>query len=144
MNPASSGFRPFTHGAYLTGFYYYGDPLGDALGGEFVVTTAKVEVDFSSRLTGALTLWHGFRPFRDNLADWLQDHPGFSAGKNRFDGLQQVLAWKAGDITTLDMGASWQRQDAVLYESGRTGNGFAWFTDVTFRWPAPNRSRWYS
>jgi hypothetical protein len=143
-NPASSAFRPFTHGAYLTGFYYYGDPLGNALGGEFIVTTAKVEVDFSSRLTGALTLWHGFRPFRDNLEDWLQDHPGFTPGQNRFNGLQQVLAWRADDITTIDMGASWPRQDAVLYESGRTGNGFAWFTDVTFRWPAPNRSRWFS
>jgi hypothetical protein len=129
------GFRPFTHGTYVTGFYYYGDPLGSALGGEQISTTAKLEVDFTNRLTGATTLTRGFRPFRDNLADWQLVHPGETPGKNRFTGLQQTLAWKWSEGTTLGMGANWQRQQAVENVTGVTGNGFAWFADVTFRWP---------
>jgi hypothetical protein len=136
VNSAGQGNRPFTQGTYLTGFYYYGDPLGNAVGGEAITTTAKVEMDFTSRLVGATMLTRGFRPFRDNLADWQLDHPGMAPGKNRFTGLQQTLAWKASGTTTLSLGAAWQRQQAVLNVPGADSNGFAWFGDVTFRWPA--------
>ncbi len=129
------GFRPFTHGTYVTGFYYYGDPLGNALGGEVIATTAKVEVDYTSRLAGATTLTRGFRPFRDNLADWQQDHPGDTPGKDRFTSLQQTLAWRQSARTTLGLGAAWQREQAVLNVTGVSSNGFAWFADMTFRWP---------
>jgi hypothetical protein len=135
-NSASQGNRPFTQGTYLTGFYYYGDPLGQALGGEAVATTAKLELDLSSRLTGATTLTRGFRPFRDNLADWQLDHPGAIPGKDRFTGLQQTLSWKLDRVATLGLGAAWQREQAVLNVTGASSNGFAWFADVTFRWPA--------
>ncbi|MGA2082514.1 MAG: hypothetical protein ABSH53_18140 [Holophaga sp.] len=139
----NSGFRPFTHGVYLTGFYYYGDPLGNSLGGELIATSAKVEADLTSRLAGSLTAVRGLRPFRDQIADWALDHPGVSpASKNRFTGLQSSLAWKAGEVTTVGGGASWQRQEAVDWIPGRTGNGFAWFTDVSFRWPPRHRSSW--
>lgn len=129
------GFRPFTHGVYATGFYYYGDPLGSAVGGEAVTTSAKVEVDFTPRLSGGTTLMRGFRPFRDDPQFWALDHPGQSPGKNRFTVLQQTLAWKRSESTSLGLGAAWQRQGAVDNVTGASGNGFAWFTDLTFHWP---------
>jgi hypothetical protein len=131
----AGGFRPFTHGVYATGFYYYGDPLGSPVGGEAVTTTAKVEVDFSERLGGATTVMRGFRPFRDYLPDWQADHPGQSPGKNRFTVLQQTLNWKRGPGTTLGLGAAWQRQGAVENVAGRNGSGLAWFADLAYRWP---------
>ena len=142
VNPASSLYRTFTHGLYLTGFYYYGDPLGNALGGEAVVTTAKVEADFTPRCTGALTVWRGFRPFRDNLDYWQLDHPGQRAFKDRFTGAQQTLAWKSGEATTVSLGAAWMRQEAVEYVAGQAGNGFAWFADVSHRWPSRHIPGW--
>ena len=135
VNSADQGNRPFTHWQYLSGFYSYGDPLGNAMGGEAIVTTARLEVDFSSRLTGATVVIRGHRPFRDVLADWQLDHPGASPAKNRFTQLQQTLRWKAGRTTTLTGSMAWQRQGAVEYVSGRYGNGFAWFLDLSFRWP---------
>ena len=136
ISSGGGGFRPFTHGTYLTGFYYYGDPLGSPLGGEQVSISAKLEMDFTPRLTGATTLTRGFRPFRDNLADWQQDHPGAAPAKNRFTGLQQELTWKRSETTTLGLGAAWQRQGAVENMAGHGGNGFAWFADLSYRWPA--------
>ena len=132
----TQGFRPFTHGTYVTGFYYYGDPLGNAVGGEAITTTGKVEVDFSPRLTGATTVMRGFRPFRDVLQYWLQDHPGQTPGKNRFTVVQQTLQWQAGKVTSLGMGASWQRQGALENVEGAGASGVAWFLDASFHWPA--------
>jgi hypothetical protein len=143
VNSLGSGFRPFTHGTYLTGFYYYGDPLGNGLGGELIATTAKVEVDLTSRLAASLTAVRGFRPFRDVITDWVLDHPGaVPADKDRFTDLQTSFSWKAGEITTLGCGAAWNQQEAVEYIQGRKGNGFAWFTDVSFRWPPRHRTSW--
>jgi hypothetical protein len=136
VNSAGQGNRPFTQGTYLTGFYYYGDPLGEATGGEAVTTTAKLELDLSSRFTCATWIVRGFRPFRDNLADWLLDHPGQTPGKDRFTGLQETLSWKLASSTTLTMGTAWQREEAVLNVAGMCRNGFSWFGDLTFRWPA--------
>ena len=131
----ANGFRPFTHGTYKTGFYYYGDPLGSPVGGEAVTTSAKLEADFTARLTGATTVMRGFRPFRDGLADWQADHPGQTPGKNRFTSLQQTLSWKLDRSATLGLGAAWQREGAVENVAGRTGSGFAWFADLAWRWP---------
>jgi len=134
---AGQGFRPFTNSLYLTGFYYYGDPLGSAVAGEAVTTSARLEVDFGPRLTGATTVMAGFRPFRDDLADWLQDHPGQHPGRNRFTVLQQTLDWRVGTSATLGLGVSWQRQGAVRNVAGAAGSGCAWFADASWHWPAP-------
>ena len=136
VNGLDTGHRPFAHGTYLTGFYYHGDPLGNSMGGEVIATTAKVEWDVTSRLTLGTWLTRGFRPFRDNLADWLLDHPGQTPGKDRLTGLEQTVDWKLNAITSLKLGASWQRQGAVEYAVGRTANAFAWYSDLAFRWPA--------
>jgi hypothetical protein len=135
VNSADSGFRPFSHGIYLTGYYYYGDPLGNAIGGEGITTTAKVEVDYSARLTGTTTLLRGFHPFRDNPTDWQLDHPGQTPGKDRFTGLQQTLDWHKSAATTLKLGAMWERHEAVENVAGVRGDGFSWFMDLIFRWP---------
>ncbi|MDR3670358.1 MAG: capsule assembly Wzi family protein, partial [Holophaga sp.] len=66
VNSAGQGNRPFAQSVYLTGFYSYGDPLGEATGGEAVTTTAKLELDLGARLTSATWLVRGFRPFRDD------------------------------------------------------------------------------
>ncbi|MDR3671914.1 MAG: hypothetical protein P4L36_13785, partial [Holophaga sp.] len=103
---------------------------------EAVTTTAKLELDLGARLTSATWLVRGFRPFRDDPVAWGQDHPGQTPGKNRFTGLQQTLDFRASNRTTLGLGAAWQREQAVLNVAGLARNGFAWFADVTFRWPA--------
>ena len=139
VDPADRGFRPFAHGQYVTGFYYYGDPLGNPLGGESISTTAKIEVDYSRRLTGTTSLTRGFRPFRDDPADWALDHPGQTSGKDRFTMVQQTIRWKSGDHTSIDLGASWQREQAVENVVGQVSNGFAWFTDLGYRWPVHSR-----
>jgi hypothetical protein len=139
VNPGTSGYRPFVHGQYVTGFYYYGDPLGNPLGGESISTTAKIEVDYTRRFTGTTSITRGFRPFRDDPTDWALDHPGKTAGKDRFTAVQQTIRWKAGANTALDFGASWQREQAVDNVIGQVSNGFAWFTDLSYRWPVHSR-----
>ena len=135
INGADQGHRTFAHGEYLSGFYYYGDPLGNAVGGEACATTLKLELDLTPTLGTSTWLMRGFRPFRDNPDDWLLDHPGRTPGKNRLAGLQQTVTWKVDRITTLAVGASWSRQGAVDNVAGQGGNGFAWFADLGFRWP---------
>ena len=106
------------------------------MGGEAITTTAKLEVDFSRRLTGTTVIRRGFRPFRDSGPDWQLDHPGQTPGKDRFTVLQQGLDWKWSESTRLNLGVAWQREGAVNYATGVSGNGFAWFMDIAFRWPA--------
>jgi hypothetical protein len=132
---AAAGFRPFQNGVYITGFYYYGDTMRTAVGGEAITTTARLEVDCTPRVTAATTVMRGFRPFRDTLSDWQLDHPGQTPAKNRFTVVQQTLNWKAGPLTTWGLGASWQRVGAEENVAGAEGNGFAWFADASFRWP---------
>jgi hypothetical protein len=139
INGSNQGHRTFAHGQYLSGFYTYGDPLGNATGGEACTTTVKLELDLAPGLGTRTWIIRGFRPFRDNLDDWIQDHPGQAPAKNRMFGLQQAVAWKVNPVTTLDVGASWSRQEAVDNVRGQRGNGFAWFTDLAFRWPRPSR-----
>jgi hypothetical protein len=138
VDQADRGFRPFTNGTYLTGFYYYGDPLGTAIGGEAVTTTAKLEVDYSAHFSGSTSVTRGFRPFRDDPTDWQTDHPGQTPGKNRFTGVQQTLGWNGGGLLSADLGAAWQREGAVDNVAGASGDGFVWFADLRFRWKAGN------
>lgn len=134
-NNADQGHRSFAHGFYLSGFYYHGDPLGEALGGETRAVTARLEADLGSK--AALCTWvvWGNRPFRDQLDLWQADHPGALPGADRIFGVQERLTWRLTRATTLDLGAAWQRHGAVDYEAGRTGNGFRWFAEYGFTWP---------
>ena len=134
-NNLGQGHRSFAHENYLTGFYYHGDPLGEALAGETRATTVRVELDASSRLTlVGLADW-GIRPFRDTPDLWQAAHPGAQPWADRIFGAQQALRWRLGRGLTLDTGSAWQRHGAVDYMAGRTGNGFRWFTDLAWRWP---------
>ena len=135
VNSTTTGHRSFAHGQYLTGFYYHGDPLGNAMGGEAITTTARLEVDFTEQLTGTTWVHTGHRPFRDNVDSWTADHPGQSPTRNHFTGIQQALTWKMDPFTTLDIGASWQHQSAVDNVIGNRQNSYRWFADLVFRWP---------
>lgn len=135
VNPVDTGHRPFAHGTYLTGFYYQGDALGSAQGGEARLTSARLEWDVRPALTVVTQALRGTRPFRDVEALWAADHPGASPGQDRMLGLQQELRCRVGRGLTLDLGAAWQRHGAVDYQAGRPGNGFAWFSRLGWRWP---------
>ena len=138
-NNAGQGHRSFAHGTYLTGFYYHGDPLGNALAGETRATTVRVEVDASARVT--LVSWAdwGIRPFRDDPELWQAAHPGARPWGDRIFGAQQALRWRLRPGLALDAGSAWQRHGAVEYMAGRTGNGFRWFADLAFRWSQGRR-----
>jgi len=133
-NPVEQGHRTFAHPFYISGFYYHGDPLGNALGGETRATTARLELDASPRLTLVSWLNWGIRPFRDDPALWQAAHPGASPAGDRLFGLQQAARWRLTPAATLNLGAAWERHGAVEYEAGRRGNGLRWFTDLAYRW----------
>jgi hypothetical protein len=131
--------RPFQNYIYPTGFYTYGDPLGNALGGESRTLTVRMEADFRRDLAGATIVHWGTSPFRDDLDLWRQAHPGLVPAFDRFYGLQQSLTWRTGRGTTWTAGGSWERHSAVDYVPGNSRNGFRWFTDLSFRWPGQGR-----
>lgn len=133
-NRASTGIKPFVTGVYPTGFYSYGDPLGNAIGGEAQTATLRLDIDPNPRLTTSTWLHVGHRPFRDDLSLWVAEHPYASPAKNRFVGLQQTVNWKLRPMTTVGFGASWQRQSAVEHVEGRQGNSFRWYADLSHRW----------
>lgn len=132
--PAPNGHRSFVSGIYPTGFYYYGDPLGTALGGEARVTTLRVEWDFNP--SWSLQVWghHGDRLYRDRTEDWMLDHPGQTTATNRFFGVQPILSYRQKDGLTARAGLSFQHQTAVDNQAGNPGNGFRWFVDLGWRW----------
>lgn len=138
-NAADQGHRSFAHGIYLTGFYYYGDPIGNALGGEARTLTLSCEADWSPNLKSTTWLHVGDRLFRDEPADWQLEHPGASVSKDRILGLQQTLAWKLRPSTVLSLGAAWMHHGAVSFVSGDSGDGFRWYSDLTFRWGGKGR-----
>ena len=147
-NAVVTGIKPFVTGEYSAGFYTYGDPLGNALGGESQTFTLRMDVDPTPRLSTSTWLHVGHRPFRDDLGAWMIDHPGATPAKNRFLGLQQTLRWNLNAATSARFGVSWQRQTSVDYEAGRVGNAFRWFIDVGYRWtsghpraPIPNSNQ---
>ena len=133
-NPVPNGHRSFENSVYPTGFYYQGDPLGTALGGEAHVATLRAEWEANHAWSFQTWLHRGGRPFRDHLDLWSQAHPGQIPGINRFLGLQQLVAYRGTSGFRASAGASWQHQDAVAYQSGVSGNGFRWFLETGWRW----------
>jgi len=131
------GHRSFTHPDYKSGFYYEGDALGSALGGEARYGTVHVQWDPNPAWRALLWLHSGDRPFRDVLSDWLLDHPGKAPVRNRFIGLQAVVEHRKPSGLLLRLGASTQRQSALLNEQGRAGVGFRWFTELGWTWARP-------
>lgn len=131
--------RPFQNSMYPTGFYYYGDPLGNALGGESRTVTARLEADLLPSLSGTTIAHWGTSPFRDDPDLWQQAHPGQVPAFDRFYGLQQSLTWRPRASTAWTAGASWERHSAVDYIAGNSRNGFRWFSDLSFRWRVRGR-----
>jgi hypothetical protein len=127
--------RPFNNYLYPTGFYTYGDPLGNALGGETRTTTVRVEADLLPSLTGITILHRGSSPFRDTIDLWQADHPGLDPATDRYVGAQQSFTWRIRPGTTLAAGASWERHGSVDNVPGASKNGFQWFGDLGFQWP---------
>ena len=134
-DPQASAVRPFQNSVYPTGFYTYGDPLGNAIGGEARTATARLEVDVSRSLTGTTIVHSGTRPFRDSLPLWQAVHGGATLAPDHFTGLQQTVTWRMSRGTALELGGAWERHSAVANVSGDTHNGFQWFTNLTFQWP---------
>ena len=139
VNMASNSYRSFVNSAYPAGFYTQGDPLGEAMGGEAITTTARLELDLGPRMTSTTWLLTGHRPFRDNPADWSLLHPGAVPVSNRYSGLQETFRWQLERGLSVDLGGSWQHQDAGDYVQGNSGNGVRWFADLAYRWSQGNR-----
>jgi hypothetical protein len=133
-NEVVKGHRSFASATYPSGFYYYGDPLGEALGGEARTATVKLEADLSPKLASTSWFLIGDRPFRDNLPDWQLENPGALPKKDRTFGLQQGLTWKPSRGATVNLGASWMNHGAANNVAGRQENGFRWFADLGYRW----------
>jgi len=134
--PGNPAVRPWNNSAYPSGFYYHGDPLGNAIGGEARTTTLRLEADLGRHLTGTTILHRGQSPFRDSLPLWTAMHPGTGPTTDRFEGVQQSLLWQARPGVSLAAGASWERHDAVDNVPGARKNGFQYYSDLSFRWPA--------
>ena len=132
--PVEGGHRSFEHGDYLSGFYYAGDPLGTALGGEARYGTARVEWDASPAVTLQTWIHQGQRPWRDAPEFWALDHPGKEAVTNRFTGLQQTVSWRGPEGWSLAAAAGFQHQSAVLNERGARGNALRYALQVGRRW----------
>lgn len=134
VNPTNQGHRSFEHGLYTAGFYRYGDPLGEAMGGEAVTSTLHMQVDFTSRVKGRTWIYKGYRPFRDDPNLWMNAHPGLAPERNRFLGVQQNLEFPIPNNWNVNLTAAWQQQSAVDYVPGRTRNGFRWAMEMSTRW----------
>ena len=139
VNNQAPWVRSFSHGIYLSGFYYHGDPLGQALGGESRTSTVRLEARVSPRLSSTTLIQLGERPFRDDPDLWNAAHPGLTPRSDRFIGWQQTLRWRMAAAMALELGASWQRHTAVDNVPGQTANGFRYHADLSYRWPAPVR-----
>lgn len=132
--PLEQNHRAFEHGIYLSGFYAYGDPLGEAMGGEARFWTLTVQHDGPGSL-GVQTWVHlGSRPFREDLDSWHLDHPGLVPEINRFVGIQQTVQWQASPTLSVRAGGSYQHQSAQHYVPGASGHGFRWFLDMSWHW----------
>ncbi|HJU83902.1 MAG TPA: hypothetical protein VJ600_06805 [Holophagaceae bacterium] len=135
--PLEAGHRSFEQGTYLRGFYLDGDPLGEALGGEARAWTIHLQRDFGPRLSSKTWVLWGSRPFRDVAELWAEDHPGQTSTTNRLLELQQTLAWRLSANGTLRLGASYLHESAAEYVEHQARNGFRWFADLGWTWPAP-------
>jgi len=132
--PSPNGHRSFVSSNYPTGFYYYGDPLGTALGGEARVATLRLEWDPAPPWTLQTWVHSGDRPYLDSTQDWTLDHPGREPGDNRFLSVQQIVTYRAKGGLAVRGGMSYQHQTAVAYQTGIEGNGFRWFLELGWRW----------
>lgn len=130
-----TGHRSFEHSLYLKGFYYGGDPLGEALAGEARAWTVNLQWALGPRLSAKSWIVWGQRPFRDVPDLWILDHPGAMAVANKFGGAQQTVDWRFSANGTLRLGASAQHQSAVQNVKGDASTGFRWFADLGFTWP---------
>ena len=136
INAFGPGVRSFGHYVFLSGFYYYGDPLGNALGGEARTTTLRLEADLADSIESQTFLHVGERVNRDPIDLWQQAHPGTLPTRNRFVGVQQGFNFKVSRGITMGLSAYWQNQSAVDFMTGARGNAFRWFADVAYRWHA--------
>jgi hypothetical protein len=132
--PPPNGHRSFVNSAYPTGFYFNGDPIGTALGGEAQVYTVRTEWDMNASWSLQTWLHVGDRPYLDYTDVWLLDHPGQEPGANKFYGVQQYVTYRTREGFSARGGASYQHQDAVSYQQGVDGNGFRWFAELGWRW----------
>jgi len=133
-NSPDISYRSFVNSTYPSGFYTYGDPLGEAMGGEANSNFAKLELDLGPRLSTTTWLIAGVRPFRDDRDLWTALHPGLSPEADAFKQIQQDIAWKVDKATIVRAGAAWQRHDAVGWVPGAARNGFRYFAELGFRW----------
>lgn len=88
------GYRVYTNGTYLAGHSRYGDPLGQAFGGDVITRTLDLGFPLAFEGRGRAKLVRGTRAFRDNLAAWTTAHPGAEPGLNRFWFLQLDANWR--------------------------------------------------
>jgi hypothetical protein len=138
VNPLNY-YRSFANNVYPTGFYHYGDPLGEATGGEARINTLRLETDPSAHLTTTTWIQNGNRPFRDDPSLWSAANPGLTPEQGHFRGVQQAVAWKFSPRGTLNFRGGWMRQTAYQNIPGNDGNGFRWALDLTFRFPGQLR-----
>jgi hypothetical protein len=137
--PGKAQVRPWNNSIYQSGFYTYGDPLGNAIAGEARTATLRLECEFAPAWSGTTLVHRGQSPFRDALDLWQADHPGLTPDTDRFLGMEQNLVWRAGRGVTLSAGGAWARHSAVDNVPGASKNGVRWYADLGFRWPAPVR-----
>jgi hypothetical protein len=137
-NPEGVSYRSFVNSIYTGGFYHYGDPVGEAMGGEANTSDAKLELDLGPRVSLNSWVLAGIRPFRDDPGLWDAAHPGLKPCQDNFKGLQQEVAWRMTPVASLRAGASWMNHSAVSWVPDNSGNGFRWYAELAFRW---SRSR---
>jgi len=131
--PSPNGHRSFVNSLYPTGFYFHGDPLGTALGGEARVITVRAEIEFSPSWSLQGWVHLGDRPYLDVTNDWLEDHPGQVPNTNKFIGIQEIATYRRSKHMTLRCGTSYQHQTAVANQKGVNGNGFRWFLELEWQ-----------
>lgn len=125
--------RPFVTDLYPTGFYRYGDPLGNAIAGEHRVTTLKIELHPNKTLSLQTWVHHGKRPYKENKQLWNESNPGKNPTNNMFYMIQQVIRGTIGKQTAFQVGLAWQKQSAVDYIQGNTKSTLRWFGGIGFR-----------
>lgn len=129
--PLEGGHRSFEHGAYRTGFYYDGDPLGNAFGGETRSYTVYGEFQ-GPRWSSRSWFYFGNRPFRDDPVDWQIDHPSKTAVTNRFMGIQEELAYRPMPSQEWSLGMEFQGQKAFRFADGDNRTDLRGY--VAWRW----------
>lgn len=115
--PLEGGHRSFEHEGFRSGFYFDGDPLGNAFGGETRSYTVYGEGRFGA-WTSRTWVYFGSRPFRDELTYWQQDHPGKEPVTNRFAGIQGEVGFRPEAQQLWKLGFEIQRQTSFRNAEG--------------------------